>query len=224
MLMERMIHFLFRKRTWQAQFEWLHEGHMHGVILASWARRLSKEQWKPPMSKLVSCPLWFFTQMLIRPTGKVDTGRVCPLPVDLGIICGVWLKAAHHLKSDTPPDPGRVVPSNTSILSVFSTLCMKDEISLNHSISLAETLLWSVSPLEKSNLWLGVEWLYVFHVLDGSKTSYPIHLGWAMTEADGAVGIWSQHHLPETAKPKGHMRTFSVVWGRANSAFQRWEG
>lgn len=54
---------------------------------------------------------------------------------------------------------------------------MKDEISLNHSISLAETLLWSVSPLEKSNLWLGVEWLYVFHVLDGSKTSYPIHLG-----------------------------------------------
>lgn len=96
---------------------------------------------------------------------------------------------------------------------------MKDEISLNHSISLAETLLWSVSPLEKSNLWLGVEWLYVFHVLDGSKTSYPIHLGWAMTEADGAVGIWSQHHLPETAKPKGHMSTFSVVWGRANSAF-----
>lgn len=38
MLMERVIHFLFRKRTWQAQFEGLHEGHMHSVILVSSAR------------------------------------------------------------------------------------------------------------------------------------------------------------------------------------------
>lgn len=36
--MERVIHFLFRKRTWQARFEWLHEGHTHSVILLSCAR------------------------------------------------------------------------------------------------------------------------------------------------------------------------------------------
>lgn len=38
MLMERVIHFLSTKRTWQAQFEWLHDGHMPSVILVSCAR------------------------------------------------------------------------------------------------------------------------------------------------------------------------------------------
>lgn len=42
MLMERVIHFLSTKRTWQAQFEWLHDGHMPSVILVSCARGASK--------------------------------------------------------------------------------------------------------------------------------------------------------------------------------------
>ena len=73
---------------------------------------------------------------------------------------------------------------------------------------LAETLLWPAPQLEKSNLWLRVEGLCVFHLLNGFETNYPAQLGWGMTRADGALGMGSQHHLPETAKPKGHMSRF----------------
>lgn len=149
MLMERVIHFLFRKGTCQAQFEGLPERHMHNVSLVSCARWLSKEQWKPPMSKLVSCPLWLFTEMLIRPTGKVDTGRVCPLSVDLGSTCGVWLKAAHNLKSDTTPTLAGWFLLVPLFYLFSSTLCMKDEISLKQSIPLEESTALAILTTRK---------------------------------------------------------------------------
>lgn len=149
---------------------------------------LTEEWWKSPMSKPVSCPLSFCPEMLIGLTEKVNTCRVvfsfCRSGQHLQSLNG----SSSLFKEGHPTNPWQDVFFQHPYFIHFL-------LPWSRRTKLAQTrqfhLLLPALQLEKSNLWLKVEGLCGFHLLDSFETNCPTQLGQTMTRADGKVGIGS---------------------------------
>lgn len=171
------------------------------------------------MSKPVSCPLWFFPEMPIRLTGKVNT---CRAESSFGRSGQSLNGSSSPFKEGHPTNPWQDV--------FFYYLCS----------------ICFLLPRSRKTKWTQTRQFHLQKCRSGQPCNYKNQIfgsgrrgsfsspwrlreqpsrsaGTSMTRADGPFGVGSQHHLPEIAKPKAHTSRFWAVWSGADTAFQRRE-